>query len=366
MLTLVGGNDKGKGKGGFGKQGKSYGKGSYAKGGFGKDKGAGKGKGGFGGKGGKSYGKGKGDMYPFQGNCHNCDEWGHRAAQCPKPKKERGYRSVSENPGYQGQGNAYCAFMITSPQDTNVDYQNEWTHVGKGMVKPSDMNHTQSITFLSNNKFMALNDESLQSETQDESHAKSTISDLIDIGFPIPQVDTTHPVRQKMPKMPKQSQKLKVRFAKSKLCIDECCQEQDHTTPVAEPQAEPQAVVDSKSQIDNAWMATRMMANMRKYDREEVTDPITGETHCCLNQTCELCKSDNEPGRRMNKEELAEFDAEQDKWKRDHLNLITAVDDQALMAVDGDDMVWVQVPCAVESGACANVSPAGIFSLEKS
>ena len=68
----------------------------------------------------------------------------------------------------------------------------------------------------------------------------------------------------------------------------------------------------------------------------------------------------------MNKDELAEFYAEQDKWKRDHLNLITAVDDQALMAVDGDDMVWVQVPCAVDSGACANVSPAGIFSLEKS
>ena len=29
-------------------------------------------------------------------------------------------------------------------------------------------------------------------------------------------------------------------------------------------------------------------------------------------------------------------------------------------------MVWVQVPCAVDSGACANVTPAGIFSLEKS
>ena len=29
-------------------------------------------------------------------------------------------------------------------------------------------------------------------------------------------------------------------------------------------------------------------------------------------------------------------------------------------------MVWVHIPCAVDSGACANVTPAGIFSLEKS
>ena len=29
----------------------------------------------------------------------------------------------------------------------------------------------------------------------------------------------------------------------------------------------------------------------------------------------------------------------------------------------GDEMVWVQVPCAVDSGACANVAPDGVFTL---
>ena len=29
-------------------------------------------------------------------------------------------------------------------------------------------------------------------------------------------------------------------------------------------------------------------------------------------------------------------------------------------------LIWVQVPCAVDSGACANVTPGGLFSLETS
>ena len=47
------------------------------------------------------------------------------------------------------------------------------------------------------------------------------------------------------------------------------------------------------------------------------------------------------------------------------LNLITPLEDNSVLNLN-QKMVWVSVPCAVDSGACANVTPAGIFSLEKS
>ena len=48
------------------------------------------------------------------------------------------------------------------------------------------------------------------------------------------------------------------------------------------------------------------------------------------------------------------------------VNLITPItpgqpNDELLNV--GDEMVWVQVPCAVDSGACANVAPEGVFKL---
>jgi hypothetical protein len=47
------------------------------------------------------------------------------------------------------------------------------------------------------------------------------------------------------------------------------------------------------------------------------------------------------------------------------INLITENPESSILNLN-QKMVWVQVPCAVDSGACANVTPAGIFSLEKS
>ena len=44
------------------------------------------------------------------------------------------------------------------------------------------------------------------------------------------------------------------------------------------------------------------------------------------------------------------------------LNLLTSAGDQAndIMNVD-TAYTWVQVPCAVDSGACAHVAPPGVF-----
>ena len=39
------------------------------------------------------------------------------------------------------------------------------------------------------------------------------------------------------------------------------------------------------------------------------------------------------------------------------------IEENAVLNVN-QGMIWVQVPCAVDSGACANVTPGGRFSLE--
>ena len=76
-------------------------------------------------------------------------------------------------------------------------------------------------------------------------------------------------------------------------------------------------------------MATNMMANMKSLNLE--ISPVVAD--------------------------LAEKEKAQ-------INLIQmAAEDRSVFNVN-QGMVWVQVPCAVDSGACANVTPGGIFSLE--
>ena len=45
------------------------------------------------------------------------------------------------------------------------------------------------------------------------------------------------------------------------------------------------------------------------------------------------------------------------------INIITAAEDSEKVPNVDQGLVWVQVPCAVDSGACANVSPGGIFAV---
>ena len=52
-------------------------------------------------------------------------------------------------------------------------------------------------------------------------------------------------------------------------------------------------------------------------------------------------------------------------YAQSDINLITPMEDSQVLNLN-QKMVWVQVPCAVDSGACANVTPYGIFSLEQS
>ena len=54
------------------------------------------------------------------------------------------------------------------------------------------------------------------------------------------------------------------------------------------------------------------------------------------------------------------------KMEESEHNLIPPASADSSVLNLNQKMVWVQIPCAVDSGACANVTPAGIFSLEKS
>ena len=53
------------------------------------------------------------------------------------------------------------------------------------------------------------------------------------------------------------------------------------------------------------------------------------------------------------------------KMAESELNLITPTTADSSVLNLNQKIVWVQVRCAADSGACANVTPAGIFSLEK-
>ena len=78
-------------------------------------------------------------------------------------------------------------------------------------------------------------------------------------------------------------------------------------------------------------MATVMMANAKKLDLE--VGPIL--------------------------KELSSIDESQ-------INLLTMMNEENAVLNVNQGLIWVQVPCAVDSGACANVTPGGLFSLETS
>ena len=51
------------------------------------------------------------------------------------------------------------------------------------------------------------------------------------------------------------------------------------------------------------------------------------------------------------------------EFSRDEINLITDVESTLDVLNVNEELVWAQVPCAVDSGACANVAPKGIFKF---
>ena len=81
---------------------------------------------------------GKGYSSGFQGNCNNCGAYGHKAADCDKPRQSGGYHMVDQYANPSPNNVNYCAFMVTSLDDTFVDYRNPWHTIGDAKSKLSN------------------------------------------------------------------------------------------------------------------------------------------------------------------------------------------------------------------------------------
>ena len=214
VLTLVGGGkSKGKGfkgKGGWnGSKGGGWNDNAGKGGGWNDNAGKGKGKGKFG-KGYKGGGKGEKGKSGFNGNCHNCGAYGHRAADCSEPKQQQGVRYVSD---YYQQPTP-MVFMLTTLEDSNVDYRNPWITTGKSNVQLSISSVELDAVHEIHNKFDALTDQ--DGDPEDET-IKSDSSSRDD--FPIPVPDNNFPKRTRMPKLPPRVTQSSKK-SKSKCCCD--------------------------------------------------------------------------------------------------------------------------------------------------
>ena len=143
-----------------GKGGKSKGKGYTSKGldspkgGWDNSKGS-KGKGKWGkepkGDGNGSPGKGR---KGFNGNCHNCGVRGHRAYDCPEPKKQQhGVRYVYDQYQSSYQNAQQVAFIVTDLEGAQVDYRQQWSKVGKSDFKPPKAIELTEKDNIMHNKF---------------------------------------------------------------------------------------------------------------------------------------------------------------------------------------------------------------------
>ena len=409
LCTLVKGGQKGQGKGWFKNAGGKSPKG--------------KGKG-------KDGGKGKGKA--FTGNCFNCDETGHRAADCPKPKRERsgkGVRSVEQSPNYSpatGKAN----FMIMSYEDAIVDYRNPWSYKSpsKSRVNQQSTSCQESVTRI-DTQFPSQFDESESSkQLSDEvcSMSHESFPELI-IG------KSTH--LQSSRKMPKFNKKTSQRIKKKSVRLT--CDADDmnivdfnkliieHGKDFHTLEDTPQniSVTQSKKLFCNMTCSddrcisqkcqsedTRNPIVMPKYKKSDFSSPIPEcEASCYRTYSGAIahgfqCAADHKSydlrtgekktskpaaDRRNHMFQNMNMDDLNDSNITDHneaytsvaipddidhrlldsdivnntINMITAIEDSDEVLNVDQGLVWVQVPCAVDSGACANVSPGGIFAV---
>ena len=393
VLSLVGGG-KSKGKGaGWHDKGKGKGTWQNTKGGGWYDNG-GKGKGKFGknpkgGSKGAEKGKGKGKG-AFNGNCHNCGTWGHRAADCLEPKQQQNVRYVSE---YYQQPNP-LVFMVTTLQDSQVDYRNPWNVVGKSNIQASSRQIQITKVNETCNMFGPLKS---QEDSDGEILVRSDSSNNSHDEFPIPVPTHDFPKRTRMPKLPprvtQSSKKSKTRFCcdgdamdmedfdhvisnfekcSDKKCLDNCCQpnlietsenskqiEIQPLEPISViPDARPTEVIVDRVE-HNQGMASRMLSNMeaRGMPVSELVVELAGRERVKHNQDMASRMLSNMEARSMPVSELVVELAGRE------LNLITDIGSDSDVLNINEYMVWVQVPCAVDSGACANVAPGGVFKM---
>ena len=277
-----------------------------------------------------------------------------------------------------------CAFMITAAEDVVVDYRSQWQSVGKGEFKPaSNLQVTASKTSNPNrfhslqetNSSGSISNECAWSGNLDGKSAEFTIPEQCNVpqtklnvdNFPSPVPDKHVSVRHKMPRMPKVSRQNKVRFGcdadstsmgrfdnilnnsiKQNGCNDQCCAPMITPSVIHQSPEEPIQLLTSSIQE-----IPRPSQHVDKSDQRIAIGPQIESIRMAQTMMANMVKQNLEVSQTVIDLANAEVD------------LITENPDSSILNLN-QKMVWVQVPCAVDSGACANVTPAGIFSLEKS
>ena len=204
----------------------------------------------------------------------------------------------------------YCAFMLTTQEDSQVDYRNPWKNVGKGPFKPSNHMQTMGVDESNFNKFSTLEENDVEvdlvnvrqnggvEECTDKHHTIPLQDDvprtkLCVADFPIPVPEARFPARVKMPRMPRVSKQKKFKSGcdgdtmnmrqfdsllkseyKKSCCQDTCCSDEPNTQELMElsissdTQSEPINSIPQEIFIDTEVklrsMATSMMENSKR------------------------------------------------------------------------------------------------------
>ena len=116
-----------------------------------------------------------------------------------------------------------------------------------------------------------------------------------------------------------------------------------------------------KTKDDEHWFSNSSLRELKKLG-EVMKMPMTEKHEININAT-------------PNSEDEIEDDSQSfmhfaNKRMREMINddsfcgLFTDQEPTEVNAVQGNELVWVCVPVAVDTGSCANVTPPGVFSLE--
>ena len=325
-----------------GKGGKAKGKGYKGKG-WDSQKGQSKGKG-KAGKGSKGDNKGKGKG-AFNGNCHNCGVWGHRIADCPEPRQQQGVRYVSE---YYQPSTSQLTFMVTDHAATQVDYRRPWNSVGKSGVRVKPVQMPSQTDDTTSNMFEALSVDVKEHGNSSIEHVK-----LVENEFPVPMASSDFTRRQRMPKLPPR----KTQFARN-ACMKSSCDAE------MMPKHEFNKIIREFGSGDAGCCEKPFVhENMDTQNPPKQIAPESKDKLLITEEYYSKTAMQDMASRMMSnlqKRDLSVSAALMDDARR-QINLITATQPEGEVLNVQQEMVWVQVPCAVDSGACANVAPEDIF-----
>ena len=377
--VVKGGWNSSKGKGNW-SGGKGYGKDPRSPG-----KGKGKGK-----DGGKDGGKGKG-MGKAHIQCHGCGEFGHFVRDCPAKSvkaieesdwyqpyanSNRVTLCVTEAPfvGYgQHMGKSNCVHNIYPNHSiSKLPLQSDgWTKVGSDFHRPMSVKSDRDRVQHDGNRWNNLIDTKDEADQLIETNAFPTINQAL---------CTVENPKLSMPKLIKTSQKSKKCKRKSiKNNVRFTCDADNINMSKVDKQFSVHGQKSTAQSVDLVECDEELTCGVCKESNQNVvsqTDTEKSSKHIDWTSVvdqikhAELMKSNN-----YGTTHIREYLHAMSKPAYHHTSyhiappnginlLVSASEPGAVMTVE-KEYVWAQIPCAVDSGACAHVSPPDIFGKLK-